>query len=270
MCSTLGVSRSGYYAWRKREPSERCKEDARLTELIGEIHTESRGTYGVPRVHAALIAGGDSCGKNRVARLMSEAGWRSRVKKKFKATTNSKHSLPIAPNLLEQDFSADSPNHVWVSDITYIWTDEGWLYLATTMDLHSRAIVGWAMDSHMKSELVVSALKMALKWRTPAEGMIHHSDRGVQYASRAFQAALDAIGAACSMSAKGNCYDNAVAESFYHTLKTELVHHEHYRTREQAKASLFDYIETFYNRVRLHSTLGFLSPLTFERQRASA
>ncbi len=264
LCTTLEVSRSGFYAWLKREPSERSKSDARMTELIREIHKGSRGTYGAPRIHEALKAGGIQCGLNRVARLMKEAGLRSKVKRKFKATTNSEHDHPIAPNLLNQDFKTCSPNAIWVSDITYIRTDEGWLYLATTMDLFSRSIVGWSMDSRMKSDLVVSALDMALSARLPAEGLIHHSDRGVQYAAKPFQQLLTANGLVCSMSRKGNCYDNAVQESFYHSLKTELVHHEHYHTRDEAKASLFDYIEVFYNRERIHSTLGYMSPLQFE------
>ena len=264
MCTTLEVSRSGFYAWLNRGPSERKKSDARMTELIREIHKGSRCTYGAPRIHEALKAGGVQCGLNRVARLMKDAGLRSKVKKKFKATTNSKHDHPIAPNLVNQDFKTYSPNTIWVSDITYIWTDEGWLYLATTMDLFSRAIVGWSMDSRMKSDLVVSALDMALNARMPAEGLIHHSDRGVQYAAKPFQKLLKANGIVCSMSRKGNCFDNAVQESFYHSLKTELVHHEHYHTRDQARASIFDYIEVFYNRERLHSTLGYMSPLQFE------
>jgi len=235
-----------------------------MTERISEIHKGSRSIYGAPRIHETLKARGIRCGLNRVARLMKEAGIRSKVKRKFKATTNSKHDHPIAPNLLNQDFKTYSPDAIWVSDITYIWTDEGWLYLATTMDLFSRAIVGWAMDSRMKSDLVVSALDMALNARMPARGLIHHSDRGVQYAAKPFQELLTANGIVCSMSRKGNCYDNAVQESFYHTLKTELVHHEHYLTRDQARASIFDYIEVFYNRERIHSTLGYVSPLQFE------
>jgi len=264
MCTTLEVSRSGFYVWLSREPSERQKWDARLTELIREIHKDSRGTYGAPRIHRKLTSRGIECGLNRVARLMKEAGLRSKVAKKFKATTNSKHKHPIAPNLLNQDFTTDSPNRIWVSDITYIWTDEGWLYLATTMDLYSRAVVGWSMDSRMKSDLVVNALNMALGIREPTAGLIHHSDRGVQYAAKPFQKLLSANGIVCSMSRKGNCYDNAVQESFYHSLKTELVHHEHYRTREQARASIFDYIATFYNRERIHSSLDYMSPLNFE------
>jgi transposase InsO family protein len=264
MCTVLEISRSGFYAWLNREPSDRSKSDARMLDLIREVHKANREIYGSPRVHEALKAGGVECGRNRTARLMREAGLRSKTKKKFKATTNSKHSHPVAPNLLGQDFKTQLPNAIWVSDITYIWTDEGWLYLATTMDLFSRGVVGWSMDSRMKSSLVVSALDMALKAREPMKGLIHHSDRGVQYAAKPFQELLSSNGIVCSMSRKGNCYDNAVQESFYHSLKTELVHHEHYRTREQARASLFEYIEGFYNRVRLHSTLGYKSPLQFE------
>jgi len=184
--------------------------------------------------------------------------------RKFRRTTNSRHDHPIAANLLAQDFSTSTPNEVWASDITYIWTDEGWLYLASTMDLFSRMIVGWSMDSTMPASLVVDALNMAIDRRSPPAGMIHHSDRGVQYAAHAFQGVLDQHGIVCSMSGKGNCYDNAVKESFFHTLKTELCDHERYRTREQARASIFEYIEAFYNRQRIHSTLGYLSPFDFE------
>ncbi len=264
MCTVLEISRSGFYAWLKREPSERNKSDARILELIREVHKTNRGVYGAPRVHEALKAGGVECGRNRTARLMREDGLRSKTKKKFKATTNSKHSHPVAPNLLGQDFKTQLPNAIWVSDITYIWTDEGWLYLATTMDLFSRGVVGWSMDSRMKSSLVVSALDMALKARKPMAGLIHHSDRGVQYAAKPFQELLNFNGIVCSMSRKGKCYENAVKESFYHSLKTEVVHHERYRTREEARASIFEYIESFYNRQRLHSTLGYKSPLQFE------
>jgi putative transposase len=264
MCTVLEISRSGFYAWMNREPSDRSKSDARLLDLIREVHKANREVYGSPRVHEALKAGGVKCGRNRTARLMRDDGLRSKTKKKFKATTNSKHSHPVAPNLLGQDFKTQLPNAIWVSDITYIWTDEGWLYLATTMDLFSRGVVGWSMDSRMKSSLVVSALDMALKAREPMKGLIHHSDRGVQYAATPFRELLSSNSIVCSMSRKGNCYDNAVQESFYHSLKTELVHHEHYRTREEARASVFEYIEAFYNRVRLHSTLGYKSPLQFE------
>jgi len=246
MCTVLEISRSGFYAWSKREPSERSQSDARMTELIREVHKNSREIYGAPRVHQALKAGGVECGRNRTARLMREDGLQSKTKRKF------------------------IPNAIWVSDITYIWTDEGWLYLATTMDLFSRGVVGWAMDSRMKTSLVISALDMALKSRSPMEGLIHHSDRGVQYAAKPFQEMLQEHGIVCSMSRKGNCYDNAVQESFYHSLKTEVVHHERYRTRAEARASIFEYIESFYNRVRLHSTLGYKSPLQFELEQEAA
>ena len=270
MCTTLEVSRSGFYAWLRRGESRRSRENRRLTELIREEHERSRRTYGSPRIHAALKARGETCGLNRVARLMQVAGIRSKVKRKFKKTTNSAHTRPVAPNLVAQDFTTSAPNQVWVSDITYIPTDEGWLYLASTMDLFSRAIVGWSMSSTMPASLVVNALRMAIDRRSPPAGMIHHSDRGVQYAAHAFQDLLDRHGIVCSMSGKGNCYDNAVKESFFHTLKTELCDHEHYRTREQARASIFEYIEAFYNRQRLHSTLGYLSPVDFEIQQHAA
>lgn len=270
MCTILEVSRGGFYAWLERGESERSRENRRLKELIRDEWNKSRGTYGSPRIHAALKARGESCGLNRVARLMREAGLRSKVRRKFRKTTNSKHAHPIAPNLLERDFSTSGPNQVWASDITYIWTDEGWLYLASTMDLFSRRIVGWAMDSHMPASLAVGALQMGIHRRSPPVGMIHHSDRGVQYAAHEFQGILDAHGIACSMSGKGNCYDNAVKESFFHTLKTELCDHEHYRTRDEARASIFEYIEVFYNRLRLHSTIGYLSPMAFEQRQEVA
>lgn len=264
MCAILEVSRSGFYAWLRRGESRRSRENRRLTELIREEHERSRRTYGSPRVHAALKTRGETCGVNRVAALMRRAGIRSKMTRKFRRTTNSRHDHPIAANLLAQDFSTSTPNEVWASDITYIWTDEGWLYLASTMDLFSRMIVGWSMDSTMPASLVVDALNMAIDRRSPPAGMIHHSDRGVQYAAHAFQGVLDQHGIVCSMSGKGNCYDNAVKESFFHTLKTELCDHERYRTREQARASIFEYIEAFYNRQRIHSTLGYLSPFDFE------
>ena len=270
MCTTLEVSRSGFYAWLRRRESRRSRERRRLTELIREEHKKSRETYGSPRLHAALKARGETCSLNRVAGLMREAGIRSKVKRKFRRTTDSRHDHPVAANLLAQDFSTSGPNEVWASDITYIPTDEGWLYLASTMDLFSRMVVGWSMSSTMPASLVVDALSMAIDRRSPAAGMIHHSDRGVQYAAGAFQGLLDRHGIVCSMSGKGNCYDNAVKESFFHTLKTELCDHEHYRTREQARASIFEFIEVFYNRQRLHSTLGYLSPLDFESQERAA
>jgi transposase InsO family protein len=268
MCKTLEVSRSGFYAWLGREESDRAREDLRLTALIQGIFAESRGTYGVPRVYRALQQRGQRCSRKRVARLMQAAGLRSKTKRRFRVkTTDSKHGHPIAPDLLGRNFSASGPNQVWVSDITYIATDEGWLYLASTMDLFSRWIVGWSMSSTLHAAVAVDALSMAIDQRQPAHGLIHHSDRGVQYACSEFRAALHASGLVASMSRKGNCYDNAAKESFFHTLKTELVNHEHYRTREEARASVFDYIEVFYNRQRIHSTLGYLSPSDFETAR---
>jgi putative transposase len=267
MCSVLEVSRSGYYAWVRRAESLRDQENRRLTNLIIEIHKKSRDTYGVPRIHAELKARGESCGKNRVARLMKTAGIRSKVRKKFRVTTtDSSHSLPVAPNLLDQCFVAARPNAIWAADITYIPTGEGWLFLASILDLFSRAIVGWSMDSTLKTSLVLGALRMALGRRRPGPGLIHHSDRGSQYASWEYQKMLDEHGILCSMSRKGNCYDNAVKESFFHTLKTELVHEAHYATRAMARASLFDYMETFYNRERRHSSLGYLTPEEFEEK----
>lgn len=267
MSSALEVSRSGFYAWLGRGESRRAREDFRLTVLIREEHARSRGTYGAPRIHAALKKRGEACGLHHVERLMQEAGIRSIVRRKFKKTTDSSHPHPVAPNLLGQDFTVSGPNQVWVSDITYIWTEEGWLFLASTMDLYSRKIVGWAMSECMPASLVVDALQMAIDLRSPPHGLLHHSDRGVQYAARAFQGLLEENGITCSMSGKGNCYDNAVKESFFHTLKTELCDHEHYRTRAQARASVFEFIEVFYNRTRLHSTLGYCSPSEFEAQR---
>ena len=270
MCKTLEVSRSGFYAWLGRDESDRARDDRRLSILIRGIFDETRGIYGVPRIHQTLLQRGEQCGHNRVARLMQKAGLRSKTKRRFRVkTTDSKHGHPIAPDRLGQDFSASTANLVWVSDITYIATDEGWLYLASTMDLFSRRIVGWSMSSTLHSKIVVDAMLMAIGQRGPAAGLIHHSDRGVQYASAEFRAVLEAHGFVASMSRTGNCYDNAAKESFFHTLKTELVNHERYRTRDAARASVFEYIEAFYNRRRLHSTLGYQSPVEFERARTN-
>ncbi len=266
MCKILEISRSGFYAWVKRPESKRSVANRQLTNLIQGLFGESRQTYGSPRLHRALRHGGVLCGKNRVARLMRLSGIRPALKKAFRVqTTDSNHDHPIAPNLLDQVFTSDGPNKIWVSDITYIPTDEGWLYLSSTMDLFSRSIVGWSMSASMEaSESVIPALQMAIGRRCPPPGLIHHSDRGVQYAAEDFRDLLKAHGMVASMSRKGNCYDNAAKESFYHTLKNELVFREHYRTREEARASIFDYIEIFYNRQRLHSTLGYMSPADFE------
>ena len=270
MCMTLEVSRSGFYAWLGRDPSHRGQENAMIRMKMRDIHKRSRETYGSPRMQAALAAEGIHVSVNRVARLMREDGLCAKTKRRFKATTQSKHDLPVAENLLDQDFTIDRPNAVWVSDITYIPTDQGWLYLATTIDLYSRRVVGWAMEAHMKTDLVLAALAMAIGTRDPGPGLLHHSDRGSQYASKRYQKALKAAEMTCSMSRKGNCYDNAVQESWYHTLKTELVFHERFETRAEATSKIFEYIEVFYNRERLHSSLGYKAPAVFESERLAA
>jgi len=233
---------------------------------IREEHVRSRETYGSPRIHAALKRRGESCGLHRIERLMRRANIRSKVRRKFRPTTNSDHAYSIAPNILGRKFDVAGPDQVWVSDITCIETEEGLLYLASTLDLFSRRIVGWAMSERQTASIVVDALEMAIGRRSPARGLVHHSDRGIQYAAHAFRGMLENRGVVCSMSGKGSCYDNAVKESFFHTLKAELCVHEHYFTRDQARASVFDFIEVFYNRQRLHSTLGYVSPAEFEQR----
>ena len=266
MCQVLQVSRSGFYDWQGRPPSKQTKEDQRLLTKIQAIHKASRETYGSPRIHDDLRDDGETCGKHRTARIMKENGIRAKTSKKFKATTNSEHHYPVASNLLNQEFSAAAPNQCWTSDITYIETAEGWLYLAVVLDLYSRAIVGWAMDRRMTRQLVRDALMMALWKRGKVKGLLLHSDRGTQYASEDYQRLLKSNGITCSMSRKGNCYDNAAMESFFGTLKQELVHHERYASREQAKASIFEYIEVFYNQQRKHSAINYLAPMVFEQQ----
>jgi transposase InsO family protein len=264
-CRVLRVSRSGFYAWCRRAPSDRAQRREVLGHRIREVHEQSRATYGSPRVHRSLVAQGESVCENTVAKVMNSLQIKAKTAKAFvPCTTDSDHHAPVAPNTLGRDFDASLPNHKWVADITYIPTAEGWLYLSVVLDLCSRRVVGWAMADHMRSELISDALEMALAHRRPARGLLHHSDRGVQYASDAYQGLLAEHGIECSMSRRGNCYDNAVMESFFGTLKTELVHHEHYTTRSQASGSIFEYIEVFYNRQRLHSTLGYLSPEAFE------
>lgn len=264
MCKLLGVSRSGFYTWLGREESARAKANRELLVEIREIHKESRETYGAPRIHAELRRA-KPVGKNRVARLLAGSGLRAKARRRFKIrTTDSNHDHPIAPNLLKDAGPPTKANEVWVADITYIGTDEGWLYLASVMDLHSRKIVGWSMRDHMRSELVTTALDMALDSRETEAGLIHHSDRGSQYASGAYRDALKARGLVASMSAKGNCYDNAAKESFFHSLKTELVYRTRFATRQEAKSAVFEWIEGFYNRKRLHSSLKYLSPTEFE------
>jgi transposase InsO family protein len=264
MCSVLGVSRSGYYAWRKRQPSARERANRGLRALIRLLHRKSRRTYGYRRIHAALAIQDISCGKNRVARLMREDGLQARRRRRYKRTTQSRHNRPVAPNRLAQSFIASGPNKKWVTDITYIRTAEGWLYLSVVLDLFSRLVVGWAMEPYLNDILTRKALKMALAHRQPQPGLLHHSDRGSQYASESYQHLLTSHEALTSMSRTGNVYDNAPMESFFATLKKDLIHHSHYHTRRQAKADIFEYIEVFYNRQRLHSALGYLSPMAFE------
>jgi putative transposase len=264
-CRLFGVSVSGYYGWKDRPESGRAKENRRLLEEIRDIHTGRRRSYGSPRVHEELVARGMDCSLNRVARVMRENGIVSISKRKFKHTTDSGHDYPIAPNLLDRNFDVLRPNEVWVSDITYIATDEGWLYLATVMDLCLRRVVGWAMDKRMTRGLVIDALDMAVKNRRPGPGVLHHSDRGSQYAADDYQERLKKHKMVCSMSRKGDCWDNAVMESFYRSLKVECVYLTRYRTREEARRDIFTYIELFYNRVRRHSYLGYLSPEEYER-----
>ncbi len=264
-CQVLQVSTSGFYAWRDRPVSQRRQRRDELARQIRVAHQEGRGVYGSPRVHRALLAQNQQVCENTVAKIMREEQIRAKVKKKFvPRTTDSSHGHVPAPNRLNRLFECDQPDRKWVADITYIWTDEGWLYLAAVMDLCSRRIVGWSMANHMKTELVSDALKMALARRSPESGLLHHSDRGVQYACEDYQELLAKHGIDCSMSGRGDCYDNAAMESFWATLKTELVHLEHYPTHEGARASIFEYIEVFYNRKRLHSSIGYVSPEMFE------
>lgn len=266
MCQVLQVSRSGYYAWRRRAPSARAARQAELTEQIRQVHDRSQAVYGSPRVHRDLLAGDVRCSKNTVAKLMHAAGLRSKRRRRFRVrTTDSRHPHPIAPNRLNRAFCQPRPDQAWAADITYIATAEGWLYLAVVIDLCSRKIVGWATSDSLAAELCVRALEMAVRQRRPQEAVMHHSDRGVQYACDAYQAVLARHGLQTSMSRRGNCYDNAMAESFFGTLKTELVHHQRYTTREAARQSLFEYIEVFYNRRRRHSSLGYMSPWEYEQ-----
>jgi len=265
MCRVLAVSRSGYYAWRNRPTSARKMADQELSQHIKQIHDHSRQTYGSPRIQAELAENGVNCGCKRVARLMRQEELFAKQSRKFKVTTtDSAHPYPVAPNLLAQDFTASRPNEKWLTDITYIPTAEGWLYLAVVLDLYSRRIVGWTMSDSLERHLVIAALQMAVKMRQPPPGLLHHSDRGSQYASDDYQALLTQHQMRCSMSRTGNCYDNAPTESFFGTLKTELVHHCQYQTKAEAKTDIFEYIEVFYNRFRRHSALGYQSPVNFE------
>jgi putative transposase len=262
----LSIERSGFYAWLKRKPRQRTKSNEALDKKILVIFNAHQGRYGAQRITDELRDEGECCSKNRVARRMKHLGLRAKAKKKFKMTTDSNHHLPVAPNLLNRDFNATAPNQKWVGDISYIWTDEGWLYLAVIIDLYSRAIIGWSIQSTMSRQLVCDALTMALSRRGFPRQVLCHSDRGSQYCSDDYQKTLKAYGLICSMSRKGNCWDNAVAESFFNSLKTELVYSNKYLTREIAKQSVFHYIETYYNRVRRHSTIGSIAPMVFENQ----
>jgi len=265
MCRLFQVKPSGFYAWRCRGLSARALEDERLKRRISAIHAESDGVYGSPKVRDELLDAGVPVGKHRVARLMRELGLEGCPKKRYKVTTDSDHGFAIAPNRLEQDFTATAPNQRWVADITYIRTGEGWLYLAVVLDLFSRAIVGWSMSHRITRDLVLKALLMALHNRRPSEELLHHSDRGSQYASGDFQSLLDEHGIVCSMSGTGNAYDNAAMESFFALLKRERVNRRRYETRQAARTDVFDYIERFYNRKRRHGSAGRMSPLDYEQ-----
>ena len=264
MCRVLKVSRSGFYAYLRRGESKRKGEDRQLLPHIKVIFEGSRETYGPLRIMEKLRPLGIRVSKTRIARLMKENNLKVKTHRRFKVTTNSDHKRPVAPNLLNQNFWAKEPDQIWTGDITYIRTDEGWLYLAVVLDICTRKIVGWSMDKRMKDDLVVNAFKNALQRRCPAKGFIFHSDRGSQYCSKRFKKLVKGVGGRQSMSATGSCYDNAITESFFGTLKRELVHHYRYLTRLAAKRSIFSYIEGFYNLERLHSSIGYMSPVEYE------
>lgn len=266
MCRVLHVSRSGYYSWKGRPQSRQSQRRKSLEADIREIHhTKHKQNFGSPRVHKELQKRDVPCSENMVAKVMQEAGIQAKTTKKFKVTTDSNHNYPVAENLLNREFDrATRPNQLWATDITYVWTQQGWLYVACILDLFSRKVVGWSMSSRMTRDLVQGALSMALLQRSPEGELLHHSDRGSQYCSQDYQQMLRTSGIRCSMSRKGDCWDNAVMESFFATLKKELIHQERYATRAAAKRSIFEYIEMFYNRERLHSSLGYISPAEFE------
>ena len=270
MCSVLEVSASGYYAWRHRPESIRSQANQVLLGDIRRVHADSRRRYGSPRVHAALLAEGQRVGRNRVARLMRRHGIAVRTKRCFRVTTDSKHGFPVAPNLLDRKFTAPGPNKVWLADMTYIPTGEGWLYLAVVLDLFSRKVVGWAMRETMAQELTLSALQMAITNRKPGPGLLQHSDRGSQYAAHDYRRLLAKHGMLCSMSRKGNCWDNAPMESFFGSLKTELEEDGPFLTRQHARSTLFSFLEVFYNRTRLHSAIGYKTPADMEQLAAAA
>jgi transposase InsO family protein len=266
MCRLLSVSPSGYYDWLDRPLSSLSEANAVLAAKIKAIFDEEHSRAGAKRITKRLRREGTPVGRHRVARIMRLHGWRAKAARKFKATTNSNHKLPVAPNLLQQNFAASRPNEKWVSDITYVWTEEGWLYLAVVMDLYSRMVVGWSMSERMTSNLVMDALQMAIWRRKRPRGVIIHSDRGSQYCSHDYQKLLAENGFICSMSKRGDCYDNASMESWNHSFKVEAIHGEKFLTRADAKSHVFDYIDVYYNRKRLHSRLGYQSPVYFETQ----
>ena len=265
LCQTLEVSTTGYYAWRQRPNSARRQRRDALVVEIRAIHAEVKARYGSPRIHAELTARGRDCCVNTVAQLMRDHGIAAKTARKFRCTTDSNHDLPVAENLLDRQFDPDSPNETWTADITYILTREGWLYLAAVEDLYSRRVVDWSMADHMKSRLVVDALELAVQRRLPAEGLLAHSDRGSQYASEHYQQLLGKHGITCSMSRRANCWDNAPMESFFASLKKELVHGADFTTRAEARAAIVEYIEVFYNNQRRHSSLGYVSPAEYEQ-----
>jgi putative transposase len=265
MCQSFSVSTSGFYAWLSRPQSEQEQRRQTILAQVRAIHTEVKRRYGSPRIYEELLDRGVACSLNTVAKLMHDNDIRAKTARKFRNTMDSNHKRPVADNVLDRQFNPSKPNEVWLGDITYIWTREGWLYLAAVEDLFSRMVVGWSMADHMESRLVVDALGMAVSRRLPEEGLLAHSDRGSQYASEHYQTLLLKHGIDCSMSGKGQCWDNAPMESFFGTLKKELVYDEDYHTREQARSSIFDYIEVFYNLKRRHSALGYLSPVAFEK-----
>lgn len=267
LCKIIGVSKSGYYAWKSRPPSQRSRQDAALTERIAEVHKRSRETYGYPRVHAKLCVLGVRCGRGRVARLMRKAGIRGCMRGRKKRTTRRDPLATPAPDLVRRNFRATAPDRLWTADITYMRTDEGFLHLAFVLDVYSRRIVGWSMASHLRTELVVDALEMAAWRRKPKAGLVHHSDRGTHYTALSFGKKLEEVGIVPSMGRAGSALDNAISESFVSTLKVELVHRHRFPTREAARSAVFEYLEGFYNRRRLHSSLDYLSPESYEKLR---
>lgn len=267
MCKYMKVSRSSYYDWLVKEESSGAKEDDKLRRLVREAFLLGRNVYGARRIRRHLQnTSGTSISRRRISKLMREAGLVCKTANKFKATTDSNHSKPVAPNLLEQQFRVSEPNRCWVGDITYVRTEEGWLYLAVVLDLYSRQIVGWSMSERMKAELVNHALLMAIWQRKPSKGLIMHTDRGSQYCADSYRRILMQQHCIRSMSARANCFDNAVAESFFHTLKSELIYQYRFKTREEARSAIFEYIEVFYNRIRLHSANGYLAPIEYEKK----